>query len=339
MAASGDMAGLRAAWRALAGGREREGWKTIPINVDAPCMLLAGRRLPSDEEAVLVGFQSIKTIPDRLLPQGHGFQVSRLPSDPTGGDRLWIALTRRMTGSLELFTMMAEDLVSLVDKSEALDEDGLLHRLLSRIRAWQDFMDRYRDAVLSPEAELGLFGELVLMDCMIQAGMPARNVIESWQGPLDGLQDFMLGNGGIEVKTTLSASGFPATVSSLEQFDSSLREPLFLAAVRVCLDSTGMTLPAMAETLKHRLQGDQAALDTFERRLVQAGLVGTAAEHYSRRFSPVSIAVLPILNDFPRLTRAHVHPAIRKARYEIDVDLIGVADVSLSGALELLGAI
>jgi hypothetical protein len=40
---------------------------------------------------------------------------------------------------------------------------------------------------------------------------------------------------------------------------------------------------------------------------------------------------------FPRLTRAHVHPAIRKARYEIDFDLAGASDIGLARALELLG--
>lgn len=339
MAAPTDMNDLRAAWRALAGGHEGEGWKTIPVATAAPCMLLAGRRLPGDEEALLAGFRSITMPPHSHLPQGHGFEVSKLAADPAGGERLWVALARRPSGSPELFAMMAEDLLRLIEDGATREEDSLLHHFLSRIHAWQDFMDRHREGVLSSEAELGLFGELVVIDHMIEAGMPERHVIDAWQGPLDGLQDFMPGTGGIEVKATLSAGGFPAVISSLDQLDNSLRQPLFLAAVRLALGPSGMTLPAKADATRNRLYGNQAALDLFDVRLMQAGLLRTAAERYTRRFLHVSTAVMPVRNGFPRLTRAHVHPAIRKARYEIDLDLTGAPDIGLAGALEFLGAI
>jgi hypothetical protein len=339
MAAPTDMNGLRAAWRALAGGHEGEGWKTISIATAAPCMLLAGRHLPGDEEALLVGFHNVTALPDSHLPQGHGFEVSKLTADPTGGKRFWVALARRLGGSPELFAMMADDLLRLIEERATKDEDSLLHRFLSRIRAWQDFMDRHREGVLSSEAELGLFGELVVIDRMIEAGMPERHVIDAWQGPLDGLQDFMQGSGGIEVKATLSAGGFPATISSLEQLDDSLRQPLFLAAVRLALDPSGMTLHAKAEATRERLGGNQTALDLFDIRLMQAGLLRTAAERYTRRFIHISTAVMQVRDGFPRLTRAHVHPAIRKARYEIDLDLAQTSDIGIGRALELLGAI
>jgi hypothetical protein len=302
-------------------------------------MLLAGRRLPGDEEALLVGFHNIRAVPDSHLPQGHGFDVFRLSADPTGGDRFWVALARRTGGSPELFAMMAEDLLRFIEDDARQDEDGLLHRFLSRIRAWQDFMDRHREGVLSAEAELGLFGELILIDSMIEAGMPEGHVIDAWQGPLDGLQDFMPGSGGIEVKATLSVAGFPATISSLEQLDETMRQPLFLAAVRLALNPSGMTLPAKADAIREKLGGNHAAREIFEVRLMQAGLLRTASERYTRQFLHISTAVMPVRDDFPRLTRAHVHPAIRETRYEVDLDLAGTSDISLAHALERLGEI
>lgn len=339
MALPTDMDDLRAAWRALAGGGEGDGWKTIKISTAASCLLLAGRRLPRDEEALLVGFQGIRTVPSSLLPQGRGFEVASLASDPRGGNRFWLALARRPGGSLELFAMMAEDLLRLLESGTTLDDNSLLNRFLSRIRAWQDFMGRHEDGVLSPEAELGLFGELVLVDLMIKAGMPAKNVLDTWQGPLDGLQDFMLGGGAVEVKTTLSAGGFPATITSLEQLDDSLRQPIFVAAVRLALGLSGISLTTMVDNLRERLGDSQAALELFETRLMQAGFLRTAADRYKRCFTHITTAVLLVGEDFPRLTRAHVHRAIRRARYEIDLDLAEASDIGLSRALEQLGAI
>ena len=339
MATPSDMDNLHAAWRALASKRQGEGWQTIPITVGAPCALFAGRRMPSSEEAMLVGFRAIRKIPNSHLPQGRGFEVLMLETDPTGQGRLLLALTRTAIGSPELFAMMAEDLVDLLNGCTTSKEEEIFQRFLARIRAWQDFMDRRKEGVLSAEAEQGLFGELVILERMMDAGVSTRDILDAWQGPLDGLQDFMLGTGGIEVKTTLSATGFLVVVSSLGQLDESLRQPIFLATVRLALHPSGMTLFEMSEAMRMRLGDNQAALEIFETRLMQAGLLRTVAKRYTRRFLLVSSTILTLQGDFPRLTRTNVHPAIREARYEIDLDLVGAKEISLQATLESLGTI
>ena len=310
--APSEMAGLRAAWRALPGSGQGEGWQTIPVTIRAHCSLSAARKMPGGEEAVLVGFRSIRSLPDARLPQGYGFEVLRLQSDPTGGDHLVVALARRPGGSPDLFAMMAEDLVGLLD-DWAAQEETVLRRFLARIRAWQDFMNRHRESVLSAEKEQGLFGELVLLERLIDADVPPRDALDAWQGPVDGLQDFILGNGAIEVKTTISIGGFPATVSSLEQLDDSLRQPLFLAATRLTLHGSGMTLPEMVDVIRRRLDGDREARETFDIRLMQAGLLGSTFSRYTRRFRHASTVILCVQGDFPRLTRANVHGLVSKA--------------------------
>jgi hypothetical protein len=287
---------------------------------------------------MLLGFHHVRTVSDPHLPQGNGFEVLRLPADPTGGGRLVLALARRTGGGLELFRMMAEDLLGLLDACATESEGTTLRRFLARIHAWQHFMDRHREGVLSAEAEQGLFGELVMLGLMLDAGLAPEDVLNAWQGPLDGLQDFVLGTGGIEVKTTLSTDGFLATISSLEQFDESLRQPLFMAAVGLAVHPSGATLPAMADLIRTKLNGSLMPLEIFDVRLIQAGLLPTVIALYTRRFLHASSVILAVRGDFPRLTRANVHPGIRNARYEINVDLRGAADVGLNHALELLGA-
>ena len=328
---------LRAAWRALSGARQGEGWQTIPVAVGAPCSLFAGSRMPGGEEAVLVGFRSVQSLPYSRLPQGHGFEVLRVEAPETGEHRLVVALARRPGGSPELFAMMAEDVVGLLDGSTGAGEETVLRRFLARINAWQDFMNRHRESMLSAENEQGLFGELVLMERLVEADLPPPDVLDAWQGPVDGVQDFILGSGGIEVKTTLSAGGFPATISSLEQLDDNLRQPLFVAATKLALHSSGMTLPEMVDAIKGRLADDRQALEMFDIRLMQAGLLHSTVSRYTRRFLHASSAILCVQGDFPRLTRANVHPLVRKARYEIDLDLAGAEEVELERALEMMG--
>ena len=94
----------------------------------------------------------------------------------------------------------------------------------------------------------------------------------------------------------------------------------------------------MVDVIRGCLDGDREALETFDIRLMQAGLLGSTLGRYTRRFLHVSSAILCVRGDFPRLTRANVHPVVRKARYEIDLDLADAEEVELERALNLMGA-
>jgi hypothetical protein len=265
--------------------------------------------------------------------------VIRIGREVLGGTHVWLSLWRQPSGSIELFAMMAGDVVAMLEACSTSGEEDLFQRFLGRIRAWQDFMERGTDGLLGPEAEVGLYGELVVIKALLGAGIPATLAMDAWQGPLDGLQDFTVGTGAIEVKTTVAVNSFPATIVSLEQLDESLKQPLFLAAVRLSLGSSGKTLPEYVAELRDLLRDEALALGAFENRLLQAGFLNALADRYTRRFALAGTTILPIDGKFPRLTRCNVHAVIRKARYELDLDLVSVAGVELSRALEQLGAI
>lgn len=329
---------LGTAWRALSGEEAGEGWRTIAIKLNSPCRLLAGRHFPGDREAILVGFSCIR-MPLSHLPRGHGFEVSRVSNDLLGGKRSWLALARRDGGDLDLFVRMAGDVVGLLESCASEGEERLYRFFLARIHAWQQFMERGRSGILSNEAEVGLVGEIVVLMDLLKLGMPSRTALDAWQGPLDGIQDFMIGAGAIEVKTTLSPKGFPATVNSLDQFDETLRHPLFVAGVRLGLGSTGRTLPEMVTEICSLLLEDATDLATFEVRLGHAGYLQAMADRYIRRFVHADTLILPVGGEFPRLTRLNTGPGIRAARYEVDLDTVSGTDVGIIHALENLGGL
>lgn len=330
---------LLAAWRALAGNQEGEGWRTIPVAHGGPCRFLAGRRFPGNEEALLVGFNSVQVPPGDHLPEGRGFLVSRASLAGADANRVWIALCRQNAGSLDLFAMMTDDVFTTLQGLRGADDERLFNMFLARIRAWQDFMRREGDGVLSPEAEVGLFGELEFLHDLISAGLPAATAVEAWQGPLDGIQDFILGPGAIEIKSTVSPSSFPATIGSLDQLDDSLTRPIFLAGIRLALTNSGRTLPDQVVGLRGLMADEPAALSLFGTRLLHAGFLEGTADRYTRRFSRMATRMLHVTDGFPRLTRANVATEIRRARYEIDLDLISTGDLEIGHALRQLGMI
>lgn len=324
-------------WRALAGHVYGEGWSTIPVSTEIRCRVLAGRHYPGNEEAILFGFSSIRVPPADQLPQGHGFLVSKVePCEILGQSSTWIALSRQRSGSLDLFVTMADDVILTLDGLKHTNDEGLFQVFLGRIRAWQSFMHREQTGLLSAENEVGLFGELELIRGLLLSGVPDIVAFEGWQGPFEGIHDFSFGNGAIEVKTTLSPACFPARVNSLDQLDDSLVQPLFIAGIRLKLDSSGITLPEQIDELRRIYIKSPEALAMFDSALINIGFLGAASSGYTRRFLFSERKMMRISERFPSLTRKDVKIEISRVKYELDLDMVTGCDVEFTEVLQQL---
>ena len=325
------------AWSALSGASDEEGWRSIAVASAGSCSLMAGRRFPGNEEALLAGFSAAKLpAAAEKLPEGRGFDVSR--ADPHGDGKIWIALSRKELGSVEMFAEMVGDVAGAMDAVAAEGEDRILRTLLGRIRSWQEFM-RKGLQVLSPEEEIGLVGELSFLCALLEAGVPATLAVEAWVGPLNGVQDFVLGTGAVEVKATLSSQGFPAKIGSLEQLDDSVLKPLFLAGVRFLQRESGKNLPEFANAVGEILLGEAEASRGFSDKLLAAGFHAGHADRYPRRFSLEGTRIVEVKDAFPRIIPGNILGGIRRVIYEIDLDRAPGGDSCLVEALNKLGVL
>lgn len=330
---------LLAAWRALDSDQWRKGWRTIAVAKGGHCHLLAGRHFPGNEEALLIGFTSIRVPPAESLPKGRGFVVTKADLGGDVADYTWIALCKQDVGNLGLFVMMTDDVISTLNNFEGKQEEKVFNAFLSRIRAWQDFMRHDGNNILGPDAEIGLFGELEILRDIILSGMTISVAVESWQGPLRGVQDFSLKAGAIEVKTTALSSGFIASIGSLEQLDNTLIRPLYLAGVRLTQTVEGRTLSEQINDLRNLIYEDTFALGEFNSRLLYAGFLDAVADQYHRRFLRIESRIFEVCGQFPRLTRENVMSQIRNVNYEIDLDLISNEGEEICQVLKHLGMI
>jgi hypothetical protein len=324
------------AWDSLATGTDSSGWRTIHIASVGPCAIAAGVLFPGKEEALLTHFSSRLVAPSDKLPEAQGFSVTRV--EPNNDGKAWLALTRKPTGSVELFVSMVTDVMRAMRADPHEEEAGLLRIFLGRIRAWQEFM-RKGVQTLSPEAEIGLVGELCMLKSIINSGIPAAIALEDWIGPFDGIQDFIIGSGAIEVKATLSPLGFSAKIGSLEQLDTSTRQPLFLSGVRLQQVANGQSLPEFVEAFRKMIQGDAEAERLLSDRLLAAAYFDVHADKYPRRFDLASMRILEIDESFPRLTSGNVPVGVRRAMYEIDLDKVSGENYATEQVLKKLGAI
>ena len=327
--------GFVAAWEALSGSGAEAGWRGIPVARAGACELMAARRFPGNEEALLARFPTARPGSSERLPEGKGFEVVR--ADPFGDGMTWIALTRKESGSSELFAEMVGDVAGAMGTAAPEGEVSVLKTMLRRVRMWQQFMSRGARP-LSPEEELGLAGELFFMARLVDAGVSHESVLSGWVGPDDAPQDFLLGDGAIEVKATMSSSGFPVKIGSLEQLDDTVASPLFLAAVRFAAGEGGSTLPEMVAEVEHRLENDPGAADFLRERLMIAGYSDAHIGQYSRRFEPKDCRVLSVSEGFPRLTPGVVPAGVTRAVYEINLEHAGDFLCNFDEVLSQLGA-
>jgi hypothetical protein len=231
---------------------------------------------------------------------------------------------------------MAVDIIGTLASLPASDT-RIATTFFGRIKAWQEFMRVAPSGLLSPEAELGLIGELEVMRAFMSIGVPNSIAVNAWKGPFDGVHDFALGSGAIEVKTTLAHVGFPAKINSLDQLDDSIVRPLFFCAVRMALCEKGQSLPMIVSEIRKSLLNDTYVLTQFDVALLHSGYLDSLCEHYLRRFRIVDMYLLPISDTFPRLTRHSVPTAIRSAYYEIEIDLVTLDAIAFNEALRALG--
>lgn len=327
---------LELAWSSLSVSEQTgDGWRSISVSPPGSATVLAGCRFPDGAQAILIRFSNASLPATMRLPEGSGFLVERTSFE---GKVSWISLTRRLSASESLFTSMAEDVVRSLAPCPAENESMALAILLGRVRAWQEFMRKGGDP-LSAEAETGLFGELLVLQRVLDEGVDAAVACEAWLGPLDGLRDFELGTGGIEVKSTLSSLGFRARVASLDQLDDTDRQPLFVAALRLRQTAAGRTLPDLVANTRDVIAGDAVAERLLAERLIASGYRDEHIANYSRRFELQEMRVFRVGEGFPRLTPHTVPAGIKWASYEIDLDITTADDLDIRGALAELEGI
>lgn len=329
---------LLAAWRALAELREpSEGWRSIPIGRASAVLARAGRQQPNNTESLLICFGTAAIPNVKKLPQGRGFSVSAV-SLPGESRQTWVALSR-LSGTQDMFGAMCCDVMNFLGLSQNRSEVAMLSRFVSRIAAWQYFMEHHTTARLSIEAEAGLAAELMFLRNLLQLGVDPASAVEAWHGPTGAVWDFELSTVALEVKASLASAGFPIHISSLDQLDDVAGVSLYVVAVRLIERLGGETLPDVVTSIQNTLIGHPQTCEFFDALILRAGYLPRDAAEYKRRFQSQEERVIEVTDQFPRLIRRSVGPAIVDAQYVLDLDRSAAAPVDLRSVLSAAGII
>ena len=158
-----------------------------------------------------------------------------------------------------------------------IDIDGNFDETMSK---WKAFFDRW-GAPLSPEEQRGLFGELLVLEHLIEAGSSTR--VRDWVGPEGKLHDFEGSEWHIEVKTSMKNDP-TAMIHPLDQLDPH-ELPFNLVVVKI-KPGEAITLPEkIAAMMAHeKICQIPDNLDHFNKMLKEIGYSKSDDHHYAYKY-------------------------------------------------------
>ena len=232
-----------------------------------------------------------------------------------GGDRFIEISTTDARLAVDGYAM----LMAVADRIQ-LDGSDPFAALQETLKTWESILStRTR---LSTEAEIGLFGELLVVRALLETSVSGAT---AWRGGFGEEHDFGFHDADAEVKTT-SAEKRRHWIHGLTQLVQTGDTPLWLLSVQVTRggDDQGERLPELIDDVFS--VADEKGRARIEANLVQIGWNDEQRDLFDEpwrlRSTPLALRVDA---DFPRLTPALLSKAgidttpLRQVAYEIDL--------------------
>ena len=277
-----------------------------------------GLEVPSGNRMLILRVSSKSLLGQSTPPDSRGLTVRTSNSDHQGGStEVEIVLTD--TQHRDIFDLLVRDLVESAEQPE--DEGVGVARLMARLLNWQQLLRRLSPRGLSPEARLGIWGELWVLREVLAPAIGIADAISAWRGPMGADQDFQMGAVCMEVKTSAAHSLDGIPVASERQLE--VPEDVVLVLVGLSIDARighGETLGDMIGVVRSAAAG-AGCLSMLDDRLEGGGCGGEDARlDDDMGYSVRSLAPFLVGPGFPKLVSAELAAGVSDVRYRISLD-------------------
>ena len=232
--------------------------------------------------------------------------------------------------SRDIFRTICNDLVASTRTIDSNQPSTVVLAINMRLKRWQELLGKKKSDLLSNSEQLGLFGELSILNEYFLENLNPITAIATWRGPSGSEQDFGIGEHLVEVKSQLSTSDSKIQINSLEQLDDISGKVWLVHQTFAANDNeTGIskTLNSIVSEISSKIDTDIFVMDSFKTTLLEIGYEADPAydevayELAQRTFFRVS-------EDFPRIKRSTTPSEIISARYVVDIGLISHLNTS-----------
>ena len=251
------------------------------------------------------------------LPRARGLRMTLEQSSEPKDDLLLLTLTD--PSLRDVFARLCLDIVSRT--RQCTTEVETYSVMVKRTWRWHHLLAGGGNDRLSAKRQLGLLGELTVLDQLMLPNVPARAAVEGWVGPERGPKDFELGHVSVEAKAHKPGRIGEIRISSLDQLRRSASSDLFLCVTAISPSGSnpGVTVTSESGRVRERLADlDPAMVDLYDMKLAAAGL-SDDHDYDDSQWTIGEVSVFEVSAEFPRIDPSNVAPTVKSACYTLEL--------------------
>lgn len=290
----------------------------------------------SENNCGLVLLTQTSAIPLTRLPHLKGIELKVQSS----GNENKASLMLRLLDSekRDIFFELCQDIMG--SAMQAASEQDAVARTVTRTWRWH-YLLRGGTGLLSSEEQIGLIGELTLLESVFVPHCGPNKAVNSWRGPLGGVQDFSVGSLRVEAKARGQKRSSELHISSEHQLEVPVGGTLFLSVgifePTNDEDSLGNTVTEVALRVRQLIASlDAGALPKFDALLAAAGL-DLSDDYVAWKWREKQRSVFIVREGFPRIVPGNLPPGVTGVRYGLSLPGCGEFLVPISTLTDALG--
>lgn len=225
---------------------------------------------------------------------------------------------------LDLFVVFCDDIIS---STTGIKQGGEGYKLIiKRFYLWRK-MFSYQNDRLDESEIMGLIGEISFLKDFLFKLFGKTRALEGWSGQEMTHKDFSYNSCWYEVKT-INVSKNSVGISSLEQLQSKVNGELVIYKLeKMSSVFNGLTINTLVKSVLDLLDCDKDK-DIFLSCIKKSGF--TFDSFYNEyTYEVISMKRYLVDNDFPKLSRENIIPAIVKVKYELNIALLAPYEIKL----------
>ena len=296
-------------------------WEKIPLN---------GRKLVDDSinrlaecfwyKNVNEQYGFLIEIPDNVLNKEYKYQftgIEVLSKFDKNKDITVILVMLNSQKDWEIFSALSHDLLNAA--SVFNDAKSFYLSIHKRLERWQSILSQRAKREMALPLQMGLFTELHFL---INTLVPKYGLMQSlnfWVGPDTDVQDFLLGDKIIEIKSYRTSKSAKINISSPNQLHS-VKEPLFLKVYALSVGDEGESLDQLIDVFESSEDFNEEAFKIFNEKIESYGYLPPTKSNSLRKFIVDSETFYAVDNTFPKIQLDHIPDGIEHLKFSVDLN-------------------
>lgn len=230
-------------------------------------------------------------------------------------EQIFISFKQAETYERKIYFMIMQDIVDSID---GIENKQMLSRLKEVLTKWSAFFQFEKEYVLSENAQQGLYGELHILEKMIE--IKGEDAVKGWTGCNAENHDFYFGADALEVKSSSAKGTERIKISNEYQLDDKgIAGRLYLMYLKMKKSVVyGEVLPDIVSRIMDKLS--VSCKVKFQEKLLKVGYLYQLPELYVLHFKIHEECCYIVEDGFPRITTQNINKGIAEVAYSLSLE-------------------